>query len=198
MGKNLYLPPDASPERRAAHAAYVAASDRLAKYGDVAALAAYRKAESEYGAAMLAEDKVRRPKSYPKEPSDEEMAARKAQWEREEREPTPLPWRVVHGLQWDDKEGLVTIEGANEDTVADNAQFYPHAIKAADAELIVTRVNAHDALVAALEACIENIKDSAQEIAENGGVKFDHDATWPEGSSIALAYAALALARGGK
>ncbi|TIL94650.1 MAG: hypothetical protein E5Y73_11105 [Mesorhizobium sp.] len=55
-----------------------------------------------------------------------------------------------------------------------------------------------DALVAALEACIEDIKDSAQEIAENGGVKFDRDATWPEGSSIALAYAALALARGGK
>ncbi|ESX78465.1 hypothetical protein X757_08810 [Mesorhizobium sp. LSHC414A00] len=55
-----------------------------------------------------------------------------------------------------------------------------------------------DALVAALDACIEDMKDSAQEIAENGGVTFDHDATWPEGSAIALAYAALALARGGK
>lgn len=88
-----------------------------------------------------------------REPSDEEMAERRARWEREAREPTPLPWRVVRGIQWNDKDELVAISGAppNEDTVADNMEFYPHTIKAADAELIVHRVNVHDALVAALE-----------------------------------------------
>jgi len=55
-----------------------------------------------------------------------------------------------------------------------------------------------DALVAALEGCIEDIKDSAAEIAENGGVAFDRDAEWQEGSAMVQALAALALARGEK
>lgn len=90
--------------------------------------------------------------------NDEEMAALKERWEREEREPTPLPWRVVRydeergGPHYAETERKVEILGSNENTVADNERYYPHAIKAADAEFIVQRVNAHDALVAALEA----------------------------------------------
>ena len=85
---------------------------------------------------------------------DDELAKRKAQWEREEREPTPLPWRISRGVQWDGEATLVEICGANEDTVADNMEFYPHAIKEADAELIVRAVNAHEALVSLLTECL--------------------------------------------
>lgn len=64
MTKNLYLPPDASPERRAAQAGYVAASDRLANGGGEEAMDAYREAERAFGAVLLAEDKIRRPHVY--------------------------------------------------------------------------------------------------------------------------------------
>ena len=60
---------------------------------------------------------------------------------------------------------------------------------------IVRAVNAHDTLVAALESCIEEINDLAEEIAQNGGVEFDRNVQWPEGSAIHQAQAALALAR---
>ena len=91
-----------------------------------------------------------------KPPTDEEMAILKDQWEREDREPTPLPWRVAYadqsgGHYYDGTQQLVEILGANDYTVADNEPYYPHAIKAADAEVIVRAVNAHDALVAVLE-----------------------------------------------
>lgn len=123
------------------------------------------------------------------EPTDDEMAERKARWEREALEVTPLPWNVVYGYQSggpyeDGIQQSVDIIGANEDTVANNERYYPHAIKAADAELIVRSVNAHDALVEALEAMM------AMHAPRGGQIVFDgpYDA----------AEAALAMAKGGK
>lgn len=85
-------------------------------------------------------------------PTDEEMAALKAIWEAEERELTPLPWRIEHGTQFHELDGWLTeIIGANGDTVADNQRYYPQAVKPVDMEYIVRAVNAHEALVAALE-----------------------------------------------
>jgi len=55
-----------------------------------------------------------------------------------------------------------------------------------------------DSLVAALESCVEEINDLAEEIAQNGGVEFDRGAQWPDGSAIHQAQAALALARANK
>lgn len=68
MAKNLYLPPDASPERRAAQAAYIAASDKCAAYPSDGNLEAYRAAEREFGRILLAEDRARRPHIYAKKP----------------------------------------------------------------------------------------------------------------------------------
>jgi hypothetical protein len=62
--KNLYLPPDATPERKVAQETYVAASDKCAAYPSDGNLDAYRAAEREFGRVLLAEDKKRRPHIY--------------------------------------------------------------------------------------------------------------------------------------
>ena len=138
--------------------------------------------------------------------TDEELAARKASWEREESEPTPLPWRVERALQWDDKPGTQII-GANDDTIADDTDYYPHAIKAADADFIVLRVNAHDALVAALEplAALAQHYPQARKYGNRPatGSMFQVSTHGMPDAELTVehfhnALAALALARGGK
>lgn len=63
---------------------------------------------------------------------------------------TPLPWSIERDTS-SVSEPRIKLVGANGDTVADNEPYYPEAIKEADAEFIMLRVNAHDALVAALK-----------------------------------------------
>lgn len=71
-GFNLYLPPDASPARRQAHAAYKAAAEAAwnAKTADDynQATELLIKAKADYGRVLLAEDKKRRPHIYAKSP----------------------------------------------------------------------------------------------------------------------------------
>ncbi|MBZ9659734.1 hypothetical protein LB523_11830 [Mesorhizobium sp. ESP-6-4] len=85
--------------------------------------------------------------------SNEERETLEAQWERERREPSPLPWacRAHDSYMMEDEEEPIEIVDARGDTVADNVSYYAHHIKVADARLIVQRINAHEALVAALE-----------------------------------------------
>lgn len=70
-GFNLYLPPDASPARKEAHAAYKAAAEAawLAKTADDynRATDALVGAQRVYGMVLLAEDKARRPHIYSKD-----------------------------------------------------------------------------------------------------------------------------------
>lgn len=63
---NLYLPPDASKERRIVHRKYVAAIEALAaEHGDpAAALAGVERARKNYGAILLREDRQARPHIY--------------------------------------------------------------------------------------------------------------------------------------
>lgn len=97
-------------------------------------------------------------------PTDEEMAVLKALWEAEERMLTPLPWCVEFGTQYDGTPSLVSIIGANGDTVADNQRYYPHPVKPVDMEYIVRAVNAHEALIAAGQAlsnCAYNLEQNS-------------------------------------
>lgn len=97
--------------------------------------------------------------------TDEEMEAKIDQWERERMDPSPLPWftRPHDSYMCEDDEAPIEIVDARGDTVADNARYYPHQIKLADAEFIVRRVNSHDVLVSALE---EARKDMARFAAD--------------------------------
>jgi len=67
MPKNLFLAPDASPAKREALAAYVAASDAFVKNWTPASEAAFRDAERALGSVLLAEDKERRTHIYKRE-----------------------------------------------------------------------------------------------------------------------------------
>lgn len=113
-------------------------------------------------------------------PTDEEMAARKEQWEREQREPSPLPWtcKPHDSYMREDEEEPIEIIDASGETVADNVSYYAHHIKVADARFIVQCVNVHDALVAALEEARELLRphgyatteiDAALAMARKGG-----------------------------
>lgn len=125
--------------------------------------------------------------------TDPEMAAKIAQWEREAREPSPLPWscKPHDSYMRDDEEEPIEIVDANGDTVADNVSYYAHHIKVADARFIVQRVNAHDALVAALEEIGRKAGDATTfyESGVNSSAMFSDIST--------LVDAALAMARKG-
>lgn len=110
----------------------------------------------------------------------ETEAEKIARWDREALEPSPLPWstRPHDSYMREDDEEPIEIVDANGDTVADNVSYYATHIKVADAHFIATRVNTHDALVAALEAVSPLVHKL--------------DARRPQID------AALALARGGK
>lgn len=86
---------------------------------------------------------------------------------------TPTPWRYDEAPSFEYYEGpLDKIVGADGKTVCDfgdSTQYYPTAGTPPDrddAREMVRRVNAHDALVAALETLLADIE---RQFEENGG-----------------------------
>lgn len=65
--------------------------------------------------------------------------------------PSKLPWAVRKEEDWNGEESF-WIESDNGNRVADQVDYYPTPVSENDMRAIVRAVNAHDALVAALEA----------------------------------------------
>lgn len=64
----------------------------------------------------------------------------------------PVPWRTLaHGnMMYDDEEPLEVVD-AHENIVMDNTWYYPERVEPVVQRVVVRAVNAHDALVEALE-----------------------------------------------
>jgi hypothetical protein len=62
---------------------------------------------------------------------------------------TPGPWRLEHGLGFDNTD-MHSVKGANGDLVCDNEHYYPHGVSLEDARLIAASPD----LLAACEAAL--------------------------------------------
>ena len=75
-----------------------------------------------------------------------------------------LPWRIEPHDGYvceDDTVPPMQIVDASGDVVADNVQFYPRAITADRAELIVRAVNSYDELLSALKHLIREARGTS-------------------------------------
>lgn len=68
--------------------------------------------------------------------------------------PSPLPWELVNRFHTITGKPMTEIIAAKWHTVCDNDPLRPQSVSPADQSLIVTAVNAHAALVAALEEMV--------------------------------------------
>lgn len=102
---------------------------------------------------------------------------------------TPTPWATEHLKQDWNGDASYTMKGAGGEQLMSNPAYYPWAPDREDADFIVRAVNAHDALVEALERAL-----IAFEYTGDGRIPYRDPASFGETYEAILA--ALKLAKG--
>lgn len=71
---------------------------------------------------------------------------------------SPLPWKFLSGTsKWRD-DRWVAVHDATDETVCNNEEYYPHAVREADAEFIVRACNSHRELLDALKQTMQVLR----------------------------------------